>query len=257
MNFLIGYGGALVIAILGYRFRALSKSGAITAFIIGGTIFAFGGYSASLLLIGFFISGSLLSRLNGSHSGHRSWRQVSANGMVPMLATILLYFRHDLRPEATLLYLGAIATATADTWATEIGTKYGVRVYNILSFATMKKGLSGGVTIIGLIASIGGAFFIASLSLIPIDMDAGLCGLIFVPVLLVITLAGFCGSLIDSIVGVTLQAKYMLVSGEIVENNHRHNSELARGIKWIGNNATNLIATLLGALIAVGIAEWF
>lgn len=257
MNFLIGYGGALIIAIAAYLFRSLSKSGALAAFVVGGSIFAFGGYSASLLLIIFFLSGSLLSKLNDTHPGKRNWRQVSANGIVPMLASLLLYFRHDLRPEATLLFLGALATATADTWATEIGMRYGGTVYNILSFSKMKKGLSGGVTLIGLAASAGGALLIALLSMIPIDNDGGLCGLIFVPVPLVITLTGFCGSLIDSIIGSAFQAKYMLVSGEIVEENHRHNSELARGVKWIGNNATNLIATAIGALVAVGIANWF
>ncbi|HET9137218.1 MAG TPA: DUF92 domain-containing protein [Candidatus Kapabacteria bacterium] len=257
MNFLIGYGGALIIAIFAYVFRSLSKSGAVAAVIIGGTIFAFGGYSASLLLIVFFISGSLLSRLNEKHAGARNWRQVSANGIVPMFAILLLYLRHDLRPEATLLYLGALATATADTWATEIGMRYGGTVHNILSFSKMKKGLSGGVTLVGIAASLGGALLISLLSMISIGSDEGLCGLIFVPVWLVIPIAGLCGSLIDSVVGAAFQAKFMLVSGEIVEENHRYHSELASGIKWLGNNATNLIATTLGALLAVGIANWF
>ncbi len=255
MNFLLGYGGALTIAIISYRMKALAFSGAIAAFVIGGTIFGFGGWSASIELVAFFLSGSLLSKLNEKHGGKRDWRQVAANGIVPMLAVVLLYFRPDLREEATLMFLGALATTTADTFATEIGIRFGKKTFDILTFAQSTKGLSGGVSVVGLIASIFGGLLIAVLSFYQPDTDGGLCGLVFVKVIPVVTIAGCCGALVDSIIGASLQAKYRTLGGVVIES-EQGGAKLIQGSSLIGNNATNLIASMMGALVAVGISGW-
>ena len=228
----------------------LSLSGMIAAAFIGGIIFGFGGISASVLLLTFFISGSLLGRLNRSKGERRNWKQVLCNGAVPVIAVIIIALRHDLREEISLLFLGALATATADTWATEIGTRYGSKVYNIFIFRPMKKGLSGGVSFIGLAASIIGAFLIALISLIRFYDADPLCGLVLVKVIPVITISGFCGALLDSIIGATVQAKYKLPGGSITEVK-TEGAVLHSGISFIGNSATNLIATIWGGVIAI------
>ncbi len=256
MNFLIGFGSALIVAALGYRAKALALSGAIAAIIVGGSIFAFGGLSASMLLIFFFISGSALSRLNDHHAGSRTWKQVMANGFLPALSMTIMYINPASREEMTLLFLGSLAVATADTWATEIGIRYGGKVYDILTFKPMQRGLSGGVSLIGILASILGALSIALLSLIHLEAASGLCQLGFTPVPFVITLAGTVGALIDSIIGAGIQAKYMKVSGEIIEE-PQPMSELVKGMKVVDNNLTNLIATCMGGILAIGIASWF
>lgn len=256
MMIAIGYAAAALVAAISYKARALAASGAVAATIVGGTIFAFGDPSASTILLAFFLSGSLLSRLNERTPGARDWKQVLANGVVPTLAIILLSVRHDLRPEATLIYLGALATATADTWATEIGRRFGTRVIDCLTFRPVRRGLSGGISLAGTLASIAGAALIGALSLIQFPNDVGLCGLVFVKVMLVIPIAGFCGTMIDSIIGSKFQAKYLRIDGTIVETAEQ-GAEHARGLPWLGNNATNLISTLLGGFVAVGIADWF
>src|SRR5579872_1919017 len=159
MTFLV----ALVISGIAYKLRMLTISGMIAATITGGIIFGFGGISASVLLMFFFVSGSLLGRLNRKKGERRNWKQVLCNGAIPAIAVIIIALRHDLREEITLLFLGALATATADTWATEIGTRFGKKTFNIFTFHPMKKGLSGGVSLIGIFASIIGACCIAAI----------------------------------------------------------------------------------------------
>ncbi|HYM19782.1 MAG TPA: DUF92 domain-containing protein [Candidatus Kapabacteria bacterium] len=264
MLFIIGYTGALVIALIAYRFRALTISGALAATLVGGCIYLGGEVSGAIILVAFFISGSMLSRINHppapsfemkvSHA--RDYKQVLANGIVPAVAMLVMYIKPSTREEMTLLFLGSLATATADTWATEIGTRFSTRVYDIISFKQMQPGLSGGITMIGTIASALGAFAIAALSLIHPQEAAGLCHLEFTPVLLVVTVAGFSGALIDSVIGAKLQAKYKLPDGHIIEDKHS-GAALTSGTPLIGNNATNLMATFLGGLVAVGIAGWF
>lgn len=48
-----------------------------------------------------------------------------------------------------VILLGALAAATADTWATEIGAFSPRNPRHILSFQEVTKGSSGGVTLLG------------------------------------------------------------------------------------------------------------
>ena len=93
------FAAAAVIAIAAYRARALSASGAIAATIIGGLITAAGGWRWGALLIGFFISASLLSKLtdrlrpaqgrNIARGSRRDAWQVLANGGIATLCAVL------------------------------------------------------------------------------------------------------------------------------------------------------------------------
>ena len=68
-----------------------------------------------------------------------------------------------------------------------------------------------------------------------------------------VTIAGILGSLIDSILGQFVQAKFQSnISGEIVEKKHHLNEEytLVNGVEWIDNNFVNFINTATGALAA-------
>ena len=68
-----------------------------------------------------------------------------------------------------------------------------------------------------------------------------------------VAIAGILGSLIDSILGQFLQAKFQSnISGEIVENKHNLNEEYTpvNGVEWIDNNFVNFINTATGALAA-------
>jgi uncharacterized membrane protein len=120
----------------------------------------------------------------------------------------------------------------------------------------MTRGLSGGVSVAGTLASVVGATVIAALSLIPYPNDVGLCGLVFVRPMVVIPIAGVCGALVDSMIGSALQVKYKTADGRIVEE-MESGAEQVRGLAWLGNNATNLISTFIGGIVAVGIADWF
>src|SRR6266498_2252195 len=97
INLIVACLIAIIISFSAFKLRMLSLSGMIAAFIIGGIIFAFGGISASVLLMFFFLSGSLLGRLNRKKSERRDWKQVLCNGIIPAIAVMIIYFRHDLR----------------------------------------------------------------------------------------------------------------------------------------------------------------
>ena len=126
---LIGIVLAGIIAAVSYRFRLLTGGGAFSAFFMGSVVFALGRVGFSIPMLVFFASSSLLSKLGYerksklvSHIAKTSQRdsmQVLANGLVPTLLLISCYFsQNDI---FSFLYVAALACATADTWATELG----------------------------------------------------------------------------------------------------------------------------------------
>jgi len=205
LELIIGILGALIVSVIAWRMKALTVSGAVAAFVVGGCIFSFGGIEAASVLIAFFVSGSLLSKLNPdvnkNEKNGRDYKQVLSNGVAPVIGVLLTALTPMVREQATVFFLASLATATADTWATEIGMRYGNRVFNIFSLRPMQKGLSGGVSVIGLIASVLGAMFIALLPLLPFWQGDKMCGLVLVKIFPVIAIAGFLGVLMDSLLG--------------------------------------------------------
>lgn len=252
---IIGILGALSISLAAWRMKALTRSGAVAAFVVGGCVFSFGGIEAAVILIAFFISGSLLAKLNPQanqkEKNGRDHKQVLSNGIAPVIGVLLTALTPIVREQATVFFLASLATATADTWATEIGIRYGKRVYNIFSFRPMQKGLSGGVSVIGLLASVLGAMFIGLLPLLPFWQGDKMCGLVLVRIFPVVAIAGCIGALIDSLLGATIQAKYEK-DGLYIEESITGSSRVS-GISFVDNNVVNLISTIWGGLIGVAL----
>jgi uncharacterized protein (TIGR00297 family) len=235
---------SLILMWAAFRLKVLSSSGAVTAFLTGVIIFGAGGVQWISPLIVFFILSSVISKFRRAESGKHSNRniyQVLANGGVPMVVA-LLHFYYQF-PFMYIFYLSAIAAATADTWATEIGFFSRKQPRNILTWQTVKRGDSGGITVLGTVGSLAGAAFIA------------LCGIFFeisTTHILIVTLAGFAGSLIDSLLGASVQGIYFckVCSKSTEKRMHCDQAtKLTKGFIWIDNNMVNLMNTIGGVVI--------
>jgi uncharacterized protein (TIGR00297 family) len=237
--------------------KVLTFSGTLAALAIGAIILAIGGFGAILVLIIFFVTSTFLSRLPSttrSTEGPRTVKQVLANGLAPTLGMVLLWLRPDLREPATLFFFGAIATATADTWATEIGTRFGKSPRSILTLHPVQSGVSGGVTFAGLAASLAGAALIGALSEISFPWSR-ICELQGSPSFLWVTIAGFAGALLDSILGATLQTRYRCtVCNSVTEYAHHCGvvSKRNAGVPLLDNSGVNLVTTMWGGIISLG-----
>lgn len=251
------------VAFLAFRLGSLSRSGAIAAIFVGGSIFALTGWKGSIALLLFFISGSVLTRLPSKRvlefsedRAGRRWDQVLANGIIPVIACYLL-LNDAFAPLASYAFLGALATGTADTWATEIGSRYSRTTFDPLSFRVFERGRSGGISIYGLLASLGGAVFIALVALPPMR-DNYLTLTLTASSILVITVSGFLGAYLDSILGRTMQAMFTCDHcNTIVEvrTHCGHKTRRIKGIRTIDNSVVNLLATCGGSVIAILLAK--
>jgi len=272
MQLLLGFGLAALIGYFGYRRQALSKSGVVGAIITGGLIFGFGGFSGAALLLTFFLSSSALSHFKESQKeklaekfskgSQRDLSQALANGGLAAFCIVMWAFTEE--PAWWVAFAAALATANADTWATELGVLNRTPPRLITSGRVVEVGTSGGISLGGTLAALGGSALIAIIALIGLLLDPYLKTYLplspFIPVF--ITLAGLLASLFDSLLGATVQAiHYCDHCQKETERSPIHRcgapTRLVRGWKWLDNDWVNFWATAVGALIGAVLIALF
>ncbi len=240
---------ALVLAplagLVAWKLKALTPSGAVAAAGVGFSHLAFGGWPGAGALLLFFVTSTALSKigkrqkeaLGFEKSSRRDALQVLANGGVAALCALLIPMIGD---RGFVLMLGALAAACADTWATEVGSLFGGTPRKITTLRPVRTGESGAISPLGTLAALCGAGLLASLC----PLFSPLLG---VRGILSVLLGGFLGSLVDSLLGATLQAQWKDSDGNFTEIRH---GKPARGWTFMNNDTVNFIATLTGALLA-------
>lgn len=216
-----------------YRFRTADLSGLFSGALMGIILIVFADIRWFLVMLSFFIIGSACTRyrfdfkeklgVEQTHGGARGYRNVFANGIVSAASAVL--FGMSGNPVFAVMFAGSVATAAADTVASEIGVTGGCP-YMITTFRKVHPGVNGGVTFLGECCAIVSAAIIAITSLFLGVISGGAA-------IVIVIVAGFAGTNIDSL------------AGALLEN---------RGI--IGNAGTNVIGTL-GGLLALALALMF
>ncbi|MDQ3412426.1 MAG: DUF92 domain-containing protein [Chloroflexota bacterium] len=261
IRFAAGTVLAIIVVTIGRRQRWLTSQGAIVAAAAGAIITGAGGWWWGVLLVTFFASSSALSTFRRGATdtmtarGHeRDARQVIANGGVATaIAALGVVTRGPLEPLHFALFCGAIAAVTADTWATEIGRFSRAAPRLITNGRPVARGRSGGITPLGTAGSaLGGTLIGAQAAL---GVAAGwVTGPPPWTLLAATAVAGLVGSLLDSLLGATIQAAYVEArSGRITEWQHDAGGNLTtlvRGARWITNDIVNAAASLAGAVVA-------
>ena len=261
LQLIIGFILGGLIGFLAWRAKALSTSGAWVATCTGGLIFGLGGLPWAILLLAFFISSSLLSRTFAKRkanlsekfakSSRRDWGQVLANGGLGAL----LASTHAILPDAHwswIAFAGAIAAVNADTWATELGVFSSRQPRLITSGKPVERGASGGITLVGYLAALGGASLIAILAG-PFSTNYDVWVLIGA-----IILGGLLGATVDSWLGATYQAIYYCPTCQ--KETERHpihtcgtDTSQIRGWRWLNNDWVNFVCSLVGAISTLGL----
>lgn len=264
-----GWGllAAAAVSSAAFGLRWLSAGGALAAALLGALVFGVGGLPWALVLLAFFFTASALSvsfgrQKQGRAGNHgvkgsrRDAAQVLANGGVAGVAVLstLLAASSDF---TWLFFCGALAAATADTWATEIGLTSSKPPRSLAGWKPVEPGTSGGVTLRGLLAAACGALFIGLLSAVLVP-GAAASGIPRLMLGLTVLVAGVAGTLVDSLLGATLQAVYYCPNCQretesAVDPACGTPTVLRRGWRWMGNDAVNALCTLSGSLVALGL----
>jgi uncharacterized protein (TIGR00297 family) len=252
IGLLISFG----IAFLAYLKRSLTIDGLWTAALLGTIIYAFGGITVWGVLIAFFISSSLLTKLHEKkekdQNQGRNYRQVIANGIVAAICVVLYeIFQLELFMLAAVV---SIASANSDTWASEIGALSKGKTINIMNLKWVPKGVSGAISRLGTFASLLGALFIALVFIGLLSIKESITVPLVIEYVLIITLCGFIGNLIDSLLGASLQAKYQgMNSGQITEQSYLPNEKviLISGLVFMTNDTVNFLSSFAASLLSL------
>ncbi|MCG8604613.1 DUF92 domain-containing protein [bacterium] len=258
MNWTIGGLLAIAVSYASYRFKLLTAGGSVTAFCLGWMIFSLGGLPFSLPILVFFVSSNLISRMgkksrseimaNFQKGGQRDAGQVLANGLVPALLLVAwTYLGENI---LVWLFLVAVAAATADTWATEIGVHSRSEPRSILTFKKVPAGTSGAVSLLGMIGATAGALTIACTGFFLTSRPE----IVFsTRLLLIVTVVGVLAQLLDSILGSSIQAQYYCPQCGKVTERPSHCSGLqavrVHGLAWFDNDLVNLVAIGSGVFL--------
>jgi len=213
-----------------YRFKALDAKGALAAALLGLSVIELGGAYPFAALLTFVVLGVLATKYKfkekaklgaaQSRNGIRSWGNVLGNGLAAVIFLTFEYFSNmDVFWAASF---AAIATANGDTLASELGKIFGKSPKLITTLKPVKPGTNGAVSWAGELFAFAGALIMALFAL-PVTSEK-------VIMLLAVTLGGFIGVNLDSLIGATLEKE---------------------GIT--NNNSTNFLASLFGGFVGAGL----
>jgi uncharacterized protein (TIGR00297 family) len=206
----------VIIGLITYKRKALDLLGSIFMIVMGVIIIFAAGVNWLLLIFLFLILGVGFTRYKhdykkeiGVYEGTRTIKNVVSNGIV---AFVMAAFGNYAG------FIGSIATATADTMASEVGVVTTPRL--ITNFKKVPPGTDGGISVVGTIAGILGAGLIG--------LAAYMLGVYpdLTRTMVIAVVAGTLGCFIDSILGAGLEIK-----------------------GYLNNEHVNLLATLAGALL--------
>jgi uncharacterized protein (TIGR00297 family) len=226
-----------VVALLAMRARSIDALGALSAVIIGTLITIGTGLRGFALMAVFFVAGSAVTRLGyrvkaargiaQERGGARGWRNAWANGLVPALLAVLCGMAAGETRELLLLaYAASVATAAGDTCSSEVGKAYGRRTFLITSGRPVPPGTEGAISLEGTLAGLAGAALVAG-SGAALSLYGALAAAL-------VTLAGFLGGLLESVIGTVAER---------------------RG--WLNNDQLNALNTAIGGGLAYALGGAF
>lgn len=253
VRLILGAIASAISALAAHRMRALSKTGAIAAFVVG-TAAVVAGWSWAALLIAYFVAATALSKFREEEKAkrigsivdkgdERDATQVFANGGIFAIAAIAELITHSSAWYA--IGVGALAASAADTWATEVGTLASGEPVSIISGRRVPAGTSGGITVPGSLAGVAGALFVAAgtaLAQWPVTFTA-------------VALGGIGGALSDSLLGATIQSRRWCDACEKPTERLVHDcgnrTRRVGGVGGLDNDAVNAVCSVVGALVAL------
>lgn len=251
-NGIVLFAVIVIAAILGYKLKSLTFSGAFATIIVGLAVLLAFSTQGLFLMGAFFVTSSSWSKYKADKkksvedkikkSGARDAVQVFANGGVPALLSLLyLLFQENF---LLYMFISSLATANSDTWASEIGSISKSKPVHVLSFRRVDAGTSGAMSFLGTTSALCGAFLIGIISHYLWNEVTWQLGL-------AIGFVGFFGNLIDTLLGATVQVTYVCPNcGLITEKtNHCGQSTIYKsGYRLLNNDSVNFLSIALGSL---------
>lgn len=215
--------------------KLLTPSGLVHAWILGVIVWGVLGWSGYGVVLFYFLAGSAVTKVgmaekeaagiaekrSGARGPENVWGS-AASSTLCALATLVVPLPY--RPLLCLGYVSGFSTKLSDTTASEIGKAYGNRTFLITTLRPVPRGTEGAVSLEGTVAGMVASVVIA--------LVAWAVGLISWVGVVWCVIAAFIATNLESVIGATVQSQF----------------------KWLTNEVVNGINTLIGSVVAMGMA---
>ena len=215
--------------LIAYISGKLTLPASVTGMITAVLIYLGAGLPALVMLAAFFIMGTTVTsykknyklkmKLAETNADKRKMTQVLANAGVATILALLSMYMEDHNSVLLVMIAGSFASATSDTFSSELGNLYGHHFYNILTFKKDERGLNGVISLEGTLFGILGSLLIAVIYSISIGWSL---------TFFAIMISGVFGNFSDSLLGALFERK-----------------------GYLGNDAVNFLNTAIAALVAL------
>jgi uncharacterized protein (TIGR00297 family) len=282
-----------LIGALAYKAHFVDISGLVAAFVVGFTIWYTGGPASFVIILFFFMSAGLATKYKykakvkknvaQEGKGKRSWVNVFGSGIIPMIFSIAMYLA-AMSPGLANAgwpfflfggYVGAVATTSADTLASEVGvfSKSKPRLITNLR-RKVPSGTIGAVSLLGEGVAIAAGLFIGVIAvvfavftptLIP-GLVSAESTIIWDYVLFLVPLSiltAFIGCNMDSLLGAVLQNRFVCeICGAVTDKEFHcdYETKYVGGFKRFTNMHVNLgssgLGAVLGIVLGAGLFVW-
>ncbi len=201
------------LSVLSWKLGLLTIDGSLASFAVGMVLGLFGGIGWLLLLVLFAFIGFAVTRykmelkvrkgVQEGRQGERSYKNVLANGLVPMSIAAFTFLAGWEGEVPAIIYMSAVCVAAADTTASELGV-LSDRTYMITTFKRVPPGVDGGVSIYGTAWALAASIFAALVGWVVI-VGTFPSALVLIPAAM-----GILGCFIDSVIGATLETQGLI-----------------------------------------------
>ncbi len=243
-----------VLACLAIGFKTMTDGAGVLSLIL---FLAVGFFGNNFVTITFIVALFLIITLTAlitkkclakntvnSEKQQRKAKQIIAVGVFATISIIIFYVTGILL--FYYLYFLALTEQFADSMASDIGKYTNGKNVDIITFKSVEKGLSGGVSLLGTLCAL---FFGFLIMLIPLIWN-----ILSIKYFIIIGLLSFLGTLIDSVLGSRLQALYKCsVCGKLLEDNSHCGEKalIVKGVGFIDNSTVNIFTGFITCLLGV------
>lgn len=221
-----------MLALAGYFLRTVTLSGMLGGFAFGAMIILFAGWQLYIVLLLFFAIGTAATKIGyrektrrgiaQEEGGRRGFTHAFANVGVAALLSLLMAAAAGDRMMFWLAAVASLATATADTTASELGPLIGRRAFLPLTFREVTPGTEGAVSLEGTLAGAAAALMVSIFGVL-------MTGRMWWHAAFICAGAAVIGSYLESVAG----------------------SWNRKRPRRVPNGALNFFNTMLGALIVI------
>lgn len=212
--------------------KLLTRVGYLHAWVLGVIVWGSLGWRGYLIVLFYFLVGSTVTRIGlarkeaegiaEKRAGVRGPENVWGSALAGAICAILSLFAASPWDYLLILaYVASFSTKLADTTASEVGKAYGKTTYLITNFKSVPRGTEGAVSLEGTLAGL--------LAATAISLLAWAIGTINLIGVLWCVIAAFIATNIESLIGATLQTRFL----------------------WLTNELVNVINTVIGAIVAI------